>query len=240
MTWGGFHRGSGKIGVIIEARMNSSRLFGKVMKRLDGKALIEILVERVSRLAAIDVVIIATSTNPLDNVIVEWARGNNVGYFRGSESDVYDRVLKCAQFHNIDIVVEIMGDCPLIDPESISDVLTAYFETKADYVGAALSKKYPVGTEAQVYSTQLLEHIESLGLSDYDREHVTTKIYGRPDLFKVIPVEPPICRYFSTCRFVVDTSEDFGRLESFAAEFQGDICDATIRDVCSFFQTFET
>lgn len=240
MAKGEFHRCNGKIGIIIEARINSSRLFGKVMKRLNGKALIEILVERISRLSAIDVVIIATSTNPLDDVIAEWAEKNDVICFRGSEFDVYDRVLRCAQFHNIDLIVEIMGDCPLIDPASILDVLTVYFETEADYASAALSKKYPVGTEAQAYSTQLLEYIQSLGLSDYDREHVTTKIYGRPDLFKVIPVEPPIDRHFTSCRFVVDTAEDFGRLESFAAEFRGDLCDATISDICSYFQTFDT
>ena len=114
------------INISIEARMTSSRLPGKVLKLINNKPNLEIMVERIKKAKLISNIIVATTTNKEDDVLVNWCEENNIDYFRGSENNVYDRVVKTHEKFNTDIIVELTGDCPLLDPILIDEAITVF------------------------------------------------------------------------------------------------------------------
>ena len=109
-----------KIGAIIEARMSSSRLYGKVLMKVNRKPLLLHLIDRIKKAKKIDKIIVATTTNPNDQKIVQFCKKNRIKFFRGSEDNVMERVMKAGKYFKIDIVVGITGDCPLLDHNLIS------------------------------------------------------------------------------------------------------------------------
>lgn len=185
-----------KINISIEARMTSTRLLGKTMMLINGKPALEIMIHRIKKAKLVDDVIVATTINKEDDEIVDWCKKNNIKYFRGSENNVYDRVLKAHQKFNTDIIVELTGDCVLLDAELVDKAIKRYLDNDYDYI----SLGDPVGMGAQVYSLKVLESVSSGRELEYlDEEHVTpylytsgkyniskTKIYGDlncPDVF---------------------------------------------------------
>ena len=115
-----------KVVASIEARMGSSRLPGKSIRKILDKPMLELMIERVKECKEVDDIVVATSSNKKDNVIAELASKLDVNYFRGSENDVLDRVLNAAKMIKADVIVELWGDCPLIDPEILDDLVTFY------------------------------------------------------------------------------------------------------------------
>jgi spore coat polysaccharide biosynthesis protein SpsF len=111
------------IDAIIEARIGSSRLPGKVMYKINNIPIIELLVNRIKKANHVRKIIIATSTNNLDDKIIEWARKKKILFYRGSEEDVMSRVLAAAKYYNVKHILNITGDCPLIDPQLISQFI---------------------------------------------------------------------------------------------------------------------
>ena len=162
------------INISIEARMTSTRLPGKALSLINGKPALEIMVERVKKAKLANKIIIATTTNFEDDVIVDWCKKNNINYFRGSENNVYDRVLKAHQKFKTDIIVELTGDCILITGELIDYAIQLYLDNEYDYVSAI----DPALMSAQIYSLKTLESIKNgRELKYLDREHVTPHLY---------------------------------------------------------------
>tara|TARA_B100000787_G_C16195519_1_gene300526 strand:+ start:2617 stop:3330 length:714 start_codon:yes stop_codon:yes gene_type:complete len=162
------------INISIEARMTSTRLPGKTMKLINGKPALEIMVNRVKKAKLVNKIIIATTTNFEDNVIVDWCKKNNIDYFRGSEDNVYERVLKAHQKFNSNIIVELTGDCILITAELIDYAIQLYLDNDYDYVSAL----DPALMSAQIYSLKILESIKNGRELEYlDKEHVTPYLY---------------------------------------------------------------
>src|ERR1700761_1949451 len=124
----------------IEARMNSSRLPGKVMLPILGKPALQLLVERLQRSSSLDGIVIATTTHPADAVLERLAAKLGVGCFRGSEEDVLERVLLTAQSAQADVIVEITGDCPLMDPAMVDAVVASHRTGKLDYVSNCIRR----------------------------------------------------------------------------------------------------
>ena len=198
-----------KIVSTIEARMGSTRLPGKTMKEIVGKPMLELLIERLKRARRIDEIVVATTVKPEDEVIVELAERVGVKWFRGSSEDVLDRVLKAAKFYRADIIVEITGDCPLIDPAVVDIVIKRYLEEKHDYVSNCLSRTFPRGLDTQAFSVGVLEEVSQLTQDPVDRENVSLYIYEHPRKYKLHNIEaPPEC-YHPEYRWTVDTEEDF-------------------------------
>jgi len=197
-----------KINATIEARMGSSRLPGKVMKKIVGKPMLELLIERVQRAKLIHNIIVATTINPKDDPIVELAERLGVKSFRGDEEDVLDRVLKAAKFYGTDIIVELTGDCPLIDPITVDKVIQEYLDGDYDYVSNTLKKTFPRGLDTKVFSTAVLEEVSRLTNDPVDREHVSLYIYEHPEKFKLHNVEAPPELNHPDLRLTVDTEED--------------------------------
>lgn len=194
---------------MIEARMRSSRLPGKILRPAVGKPMLELLIERLRRARRIDQIVVATTENPADDAIEQLARRLGVGCFRGSEEDVLDRVLQAAQSVAADILVETTGDCPLMDPEVVDHLVGIYLANKYDYVANVLKRTYPAGLDIQVFATAVLAKVASLTEDPADREHVSLYIYEHPERFKLHNVESALPEKYWDLRLTLDTPEDY-------------------------------
>lgn len=198
-----------KIGAIIQARMGSTRLSGKVMKDLEGKTVLEHVINRVRQSKMIDEIIIATTIHERDVVIEEEALKCGVKFFRGSEDDVLSRYYYAAKENNLDVVIRITSDCPLIDSKVLDEVIQFYVDNNYDIVsnaGSDLSKRtYPRGLDTEVFSFKVLEKSFAEAKETYQREHVTPYIYENSS--SVYYYKNDID--YSKHRWTLDTEEDF-------------------------------
>lgn len=198
-----------KVGAIVQARMTSSRLPGKVLRQVVGKPMLAHLVERATRATLVEDIVVATTTNPADDQIEAACRRLGVNCFRGSEEDVLGRVLGAARKFRIDLIVELTGDNVLIDPFVIDRVVQTYLDGDVDYVSNALQLTYPLGLNVQVFSTETLAEVDQLTADPVDREHVSLYIYEHPERFKLRNVESGLPPRYSGIRLTVDTADDF-------------------------------
>ena len=169
-----------KIVATIEARMESSRLPGKTLSPILGRPMLELLLERVRRARRVDEVVVATTDHAADQPIEALARLLGAGCFRGSSDYVLDRVLRAAQAHQADLIVELTGDCPLLDPEVIDQVIEVFLSGEYDYVSNVLTRTYPRGLDTQVFPVRVLQEVASLTQDPADRENVSLYIYEHP------------------------------------------------------------
>lgn len=198
-----------KTGVIIQARMRSSRLPGKVMMEIQGKSILWHVIERVKQARLVDEIIVATTIHPEDDVIAEAAKIYGVEVFRGSEADVLSRYYYGAKINHLDIVVRITCDCPLIDPHLMDELLEAYLKTGsqvATNAGIDLAQRtYPRGLDVEVFSFSQLERAFYSAIEPYQREHVTPYLYEHCESILFFKQE----RNDSRHRWTVDTQEDY-------------------------------
>ena len=201
-----------KTGIIIQARMASTRLPNKIMLDLCGKPLLWHVVERCKR-ADIDEVIIATSTNKENDIIEEFCEKNNYKCFRGSEDDVLNRYYKAAKKFKLDIIVRVTSDCPLIAPEIINRAIDGLKKGNGDYVSNASIRSYPRGLDVEVFTFDVLEKAHKLTKDKFQREHVTAFIYNNPQMFKIGSLIVKGLLKKPDIRICVDTKEDFELLK---------------------------
>jgi len=213
-------RNKPKIVASIEARMTSSRLPGKVlMTAFDDVSMLEYMVNRVKKSKLIDAVIIATTINATDEPIIDLCKKLNIQYFRGSENDVLERVLKAHLSIESDIVVELTGDCPLIDPVVIDKVISKYLNSNLDYVSNAHIRSYPDGFDVQVFATKLLENVSRLTNDRYDRENVSSYIY-KTNKYQLKEVVAEEGEYWPELRVTLDDKGDYLLLKKIIGHFQ--------------------
>lgn len=198
-----------KIGAIIQARMGSTRLPEKVMKNIEGKTVLEHVIERVRQSKLIDDIIIATTLHDQDSVIESEALRCGVKAFRGSEDDVLSRYYYAAEENYVDIIVRITSDCPLIDPIVLDEIIGYYLENDFDIVsngGSDISNRtYPRGLDTEVFSFIALKNAFNNASEKYQREHVTPYIYEKAD--HVFYYKN--CKDCSKYRLTLDTDEDY-------------------------------
>lgn len=198
-----------KIVATIEARMTSSRLPGKVLMPLAGKPALERLIERLKRSKYLDGIIVATTTNDADDPIEELTKKTGVNCYRGSEMDVLGRVLDAARSVNADVIVEITGDCPLMDHRLVDRGIEEYFSRDVDYVANILKRGYSDGFDVQVFSTKTLAKTSALTKDPIDRVHVSYYIYSHPEQFKLFNWEPAEDCFLPEGRVTLDEKEDY-------------------------------
>jgi len=198
-----------KVVCIVQARVGSTRLPGKVLKKICGKTILEHDIDRLRRVKEIDKIVIATTTLKKDNAIVEECERLGVMYFRGSEDDVLSRYYYAAKENNADIVVRITSDCPLIDPEISENIIKYYIDNKNkyDYVSNTIDRTYPRGLDTEVFSFKVLERAFKEAVSLRDKEHVTPYIWNNPQIFKSAQYKNH--KDYSHLRWTLDTEEDF-------------------------------
>jgi spore coat polysaccharide biosynthesis protein SpsF len=205
--------------------MGSTRLPGKVMKKIKGKTILFYIVERLRKSKLIDIIVIATSTNQIDNVIFEEAERLNVDCFRGSEDDVLLRYYNAAQKYTAENVIRITGDCPLIDPKLIDEIIGFYLENNdLDLItnaGPITEKRtFPRGLDVEVFSYDALKMAYENAKDDYQREHVTPYIYENSDKLKIYyyTAEGKLNR--PDIRITLDTTEDFKFISKIIENFK--------------------
>ncbi len=198
-----------KVVIINQARMTSTRLPAKVMKRVLGKPLLEYQIERLKRVKLADQIVVATTINDTDQPIIDLCDRLSIPNYRGSEDDVLARYHGAAIAHQADIVVRVTSDCPIIDPQVVDQAIQFYmdFYPKYDYVSNCLEKTYPHGMDTEVLTFKALDEAFLEGTVQPDREHVTPFIYRQSDRYQLGQVN--YCENHCNHRWTVDTSEDF-------------------------------
>ena len=192
---------------IIQARMGSSRLPGKVLERFGGKTALDHCVERTRACPAIDEVIVATTTAPQDDVLVETCRARGWRWSRGSENDVLDRYYQAAAEVKPAHVVRITSDCPLNDPAVISALIQRYLATGADYASTSYPRAtFPLGISAEIVRYEALARAWREDQNPAWREHVTPYVYRHPELFRLEGLAAEAD--YSHHRWTLDTPED--------------------------------
>lgn len=194
---------------IVQARVGSTRLPEKVLKKICGKTVLEHDIDRLKQIKSLDKIVIATTTLEADNKIEKLVKELGIDCFRGSSEDVLSRYYFAAKEHKADIVVRITSDCPLIDYE-ISDKIIEYYLNnleKYDYVSNTIDRTYPRGLDTEVFSFKSLEKSYNEAEKQYEREHVTPYIYQSTDKFRTSQYKNGT--NYSNYRWTLDTEEDF-------------------------------
>ena len=200
------------IGCIIQARMGSTRLPGKAMKKIHGEIpMLKFQLNQLENSERIDKIIIATTSLANDDLIVEFCNENKLEYFRGQPKDVLDRYYNCAKKFQFPIIVRITSDNPLIDPKIVDDVIEKFLNTKCDYMSTEYPKTFPLGFAVEVFSFQALEKSWKEARLPSEREHVTPYIIKNQELFKHNNYS--YSQNLSHIRCTVDTDFDFKLIE---------------------------
>lgn len=203
-----------KIIATIEARMASSRLPGKILKEIMGRPTLELMVERIRRSKVIQDIVVATTVAPNDETTQQACEKMGVKCFRGSSDDVLLRVLQAAQTHNADLIVELTGDCPLIDPVIIDSVIQHFLNNQFDYVSNVLQRTFPRGMDTQIFPVRVLAEVDKLTQDPADRENVSLYIYEHPERYRLGNVEAQGALRRPDLRLTVDMPEDFALIKA--------------------------
>ena len=220
--------------MIIQARMGSARLPGKVLADLAGGPLLARCVERAKRAYLIDETVIATTENRKDDAIERLCKQHGWACFRGAEEDVLDRYQQAAAKHQADVVVRVTSDCPLIDPDMIDRAIISFSDSrpKADYVSNFWPRRsFPRGLDVEVFSVETLARAWRMDRNPALREHVTEYVLRHPELFRLKGIQ--MRRGFAWHRWTVDTADDLELVRRIYAHFGNDRF--TWRDVLKAF-----
>ncbi|SHN07350.1 cytidylyltransferase domain-containing protein [Gracilibacillus kekensis] len=206
-----------RVVAIIQARMGSSRLPGKVLRKVMEKPLLYYQLIRVSRSTKLDDLVVATSTLPKDDRIVNFCTSHNINYYRGSEQDVLTRYVEAARESGADVIVRLTADCPLMDPRLIDHLVESFISKQdVDYVSNVISRTYPRGLDIEVFSKSALTKVNEWATTASHREHVTNYFLEHPDKFRLKNVSNQ--KDISFHRWTVDTIDDFQLIEHILTE----------------------
>jgi spore coat polysaccharide biosynthesis protein SpsF len=201
-----------KVMIVVQARMASSRLPGKVMMPVLGKSILALMVERLQMIQHTAIVVIATSVNPEDDIIATEAQLLNIPCYRGDQHNLLDRHYHAALLYSADIILKIPSDCPLIDPRIIDQVLNYFFEHKGryDYVGNLHPATYPDGNDVEIMTMPCLKQTWENAEKALELEHTTPYIWENPQLFSIGNVSWETgLDYSMSHRFTIDYLEDY-------------------------------
>ena len=222
-----------KVTAILQGRLGSNRLPGKVLLPLQGKPVMQHVFERILYCQRIDRVIVATTDLEQDDPIVELFNSLDVQIFRGSSEDPTDRYYRAAQHFRVKHLVRIMADCPLVDPKIVDKVIDLYFNGDHDF--CCLAGEFPTGLDTTVYSFKALKKVWQETTRKSDREHISPYIMDNPDLFSIGRYKG--IRGLYNHRWVMDHPQDY---EFVTAVYKGVYCSDNPfnwRDVVKFLNT---
>lgn len=196
-----------KVAAIIQARCGSIRFPNKVFADICGNPLIWHVAHRLKFAETVNEIVLATTTNPLDDKLSDWGVNHGITVFRGSENNVLNRYYEAAQFVNADIIVRITADDPFKEPIIIDRAVRKLIEEQADFVCNNCPPSYPEGLDVEVVTKTALEIAEHQSESPFEREHVTQYFYHHPSSFKILNINN--VENLSNLRWTIDTKVDF-------------------------------
>jgi len=199
-----------RIVCIIQARMSSSRLPGKVLMDIGGKPMLGWVIDRVQQSQRIHQIVVATTTNAADDPIVEFCQSNKIACYRGDMFDVLDRYYQAAKTYHADIIVRVTADCPLIDAQLIDQVIGELETKNLDFAANRLpppyKRTYPIGLDVEVATAKALQDAWQNAKLPHEREHVMPYLYSGPVKYRIGIVDAE--KDYSQQRWTVDTPED--------------------------------
>ena len=203
--------------LIVQARYDSKRLPGKVLKKINGKTLLEILLNNLKKNAFVDEIVVSTSKNSSNDALAKHVKCSGFEVFRGSENDVLDRFYKTAKKYDAKNIIRITADCPLIDNQILDQVIKLFFKNKVDYCSNTLPPTWPDGLDVEIFKFSILEEAWKNATSQYDREHVTSYMRNNLDISKE--------NYFNTTdasdeRWTVDEEDDLKVISKIIENFE--------------------
>lgn len=198
-----------KVVAVIEARMTSSRLPGKVLLPALGQPMIYHLINRLKSVASLDDIVLATTANPSDDILVAFSQKQSVSAFRGSESDVMGRVIGAASMARADIIVEITADCPIIDPDIVEQTIQMFKAHTCSYVSNVQVRSFPDGMDTQVFPLSELERSAAMTQDALDREHVSLHMRNNPQLFSQVHLVAPPSQCWPGLGLTLDEEADY-------------------------------
>lgn len=212
---------SGRVGIIVQARMYSMRLPGKVLMEIAGRPMLWHIIERLKKIKQSDALVVATSINAKDREVVELAESCWVECFAGSEKDVLDRFYQAAKEFQFEEIVRATGDNPLVDPEEIDRLISLHLKTAADYSSnkSEVNSGLPVGIGAEVFSFAALERSWIEGKREDYREHVDEYILHNRNKFNVKVLPAPESKRAPHLRLTVDTEADLNFVKDIYRRF---------------------
>ena len=234
----------GKLVTIIQARMGSTRLPGKVLLPVLGEPILGHIVSRLSTIDKVDTIIVATSDRNLDDPIAEYCSAKGISCFRGSENDVLDRFYQAATAAGADTVIRITGDCPLVDPALVSRLIDYYATNGFDYCGIATGAgvamgdfqgRFPDGLDAEIFKMEVLQAAWQETRGQLFREHVTPFIWKQPERFNLGTLKS-LDRDYSNLRWTVDNREDYEVIRWVYEELYPVKPNFNMQDVLSLFE----
>ena len=206
---------------IIQARMGSSRLPGKVLKDIGGKPMLQRVVVRARRARSLGRVVVATTTDPGDDLLAAFCRAQGFPVFRGHPYDVLDRYYQAAKYFDAEIIVRLTADCPVIEPREIDRTVLAFLDAKVDFAANRLPPPWhrttPIGMDTEVVTFQALERAWREADAKYAREHVMPYLYEEPGRFETLLVDHD--PDWGSLRLTVDTPEDLEMVREVFAHF---------------------
>ncbi len=198
---------------MIQARMSSTRLPGKVLLDLNGKPVLDYICTAALRISGVDQVIVLTSKEPEDNAITQWCEDNKIICYRGDLHNVLKRFHDAATFYKADTIIRLTADCPLLDPEIVSQALLLFKTSKSDYCSNVIPPTWPDGLDCEIIRFSALNKAHKEAISPEDREHVTRYIHHNRSIFSVRNLVCPVGN-LSHHRWTLDTQDDFDFLKS--------------------------
>lgn len=197
-----------RVGAVIQARMGSTRLPGKVLRDIEGQPMLARVVDRTRRARTLNEVIVATTTRDQDDVLAAYASSLPVAVFRGDEDDVLDRYYQAAKHHALDVVVRVTSDCPLLDPGLVDQVVLPLLDEASgvEFSANILDRAFPRGLDVEAASAAALARVWAGARAPHHRAHTFAYVYDHREDFSTVSITDPVDR--SDHRWTVDTMED--------------------------------
>lgn len=222
--------------IIVQARMTSTRLPGKVLKHILGRPMLSFQIERLRRVQGVDSIVVATTSNQTDDPIVDFCAAEEVACTRGSEADVLSRYYETAVEYDAQNIVRVTSDCPLLDADVVDQVLARFAAPPVsyDYVSNMIRPTFPLGMATEVMSLATLRDVFERARDAAEREHVTPYIYWHPERYRIgsVTMSPDLSHH----RWTVDTSEDFDLISRILQALYPAKHDFRMADVLSLLQ----
>ena len=219
---------------ILQARMSSKRLPGKVLMNINGKPMIFWQIQRILKSKEISKLVVATSDHPTDDVLASYLETINCSFVRGSLDDVLDRFITVESIYSPDSITRLTGDCPLVMPELIDSMLKQFFEVDVQYLSNTIELTYPDGLDIEIIKAGTLSKLATMNLTNAEKEHVTLGILNRLDQFSSFNVanESNLGGY----RWTVDNEEDLAFIKGVFEEFKSKEKEFNFNDLVIFFK----
>ena len=215
--------------VVLQARMSSTRLPGKVMTQINGHPMIYWEISRISRAKLVNKIIVAISDQSSDDILADYLDSIHQEYIRGSLDNVLSRYVKAEEIYNPSAIIRLTADCPLVMPELIDQYLEIFHKEDLEYLSNTIELSYPDGLDIEIIAPGIFKKLLEFSLSKEEKEHVTLGIYSRKDKFRTYNVSNKT--NISQFRWTVDTSDDLAFVKSIYAHFESIEINFTFEDV---------